>query len=259
MLMRLAFAGIRSRLLASALTIGIAGAAVAMIVLALEVRSTGIDPWQRTFDEANGAHVLAFAHSRADAVAVGALPDVIERGAPVPLATVTAGPTGRTDRVQLAGLSGRTAVNTPVTTSGSRLREGGIVLERSFADALGIEPGTTLKLRGERGSIELPVLGTAVVPSQPRYPRSNPGLAWVTPHTLARVEPDRSLWRWSEAVRLADAAAAAAFTQRAAVALPEASRSGNLYLQTWEAQRQSALDDAQGTQVIVTLFTILLL
>ena len=60
MLMRLAFAGIRTRLLASALTIAIAAAAVATIVLALEVRSSGIEPWQRTFDEANGAHVLAF-------------------------------------------------------------------------------------------------------------------------------------------------------------------------------------------------------
>ena len=60
LLFRLAFAGIRSRLLASALTIAIAGAAAATIVLALEVRSSGLDPWQRTFDAANGAHVLAF-------------------------------------------------------------------------------------------------------------------------------------------------------------------------------------------------------
>ena len=49
LLLKLAFAGIRSRLLASALTIAIAGAAAAMIVLALEVRSSGLDPWQRTF------------------------------------------------------------------------------------------------------------------------------------------------------------------------------------------------------------------
>ena len=60
LLFRLAFAGIRSRLLASALTIAIAGAASATIVLALEVRSTGLDPWQQTFDAANGAHVLAY-------------------------------------------------------------------------------------------------------------------------------------------------------------------------------------------------------
>ena len=74
LLFRLAFAGIRSRLLASALTIAIAGAAAATIVLALEVRSSGRDPWQQTFDAANGAHVLALVPSQADALALAALP-----------------------------------------------------------------------------------------------------------------------------------------------------------------------------------------
>ncbi len=109
LLFKLAFAGIRSRLLASALTIAIAGAAAATIVLALEVRSSGRDPWQQTFDAANGAHVLAFAHSRADARAIADLTGVTERGAPVPLVTATLGPTlgppGSPDRVELAGLS----------------------------------------------------------------------------------------------------------------------------------------------------------
>ena len=74
LLFRLAFAGIRSRLLASALTIAIAGAASATIVLALEVRSSGLDPWQQTFAAANGAHVLAFVPSQADARALQSYP-----------------------------------------------------------------------------------------------------------------------------------------------------------------------------------------
>src|SRR5262249_36637513 len=75
-LVRLAFAGIRSRLLASALTIVIGAAAVATIVIALEVRSAGVDPWQRTFDAANGAHVLAFAPTRSEALRISELPGV---------------------------------------------------------------------------------------------------------------------------------------------------------------------------------------
>jgi len=255
MLFKLAFAGIRSRLLASALTIAIAGAASATIVLALEVRSSGLDPWQETFDAANGAHVLAYASSEADARALAELPGVTERGAPVPLATVAVGPQGSTDRAFLAGLSRPTAVNVPVLTAGSQLREGGIVLERSLADALGIEVGATLAVTSGRGSIDLPVLGTAVVPSQPRYPRRNPGLAWVTPATLERVEPDRTRWRWTEALRLANPSASAAFTERAATTL----RSGDLSFETWQVQRDYALGDAQPVQVIVTTFTILLL
>jgi putative ABC transport system permease protein len=255
LLLRLAFAGIRSRLLASALTIAIAGAAAATIVLALEVRSSGRDPWQQTFDAANGAHVLASVPSQADARALAELPGVTQRGAPVPLATTTVGPSGSTERVELAGLSGRTAVNRPVLTAGSPLREGGIVLERSLAKALGIEVGATLAVTGSRGPIALSVLGTAVVPSQPRYPRRNPGLAWVTPATLERVEPDRNRWRWTEALRLANPSAAAAFTKRAAAGFPATT----LYFETWQDQRDFALDDAQPTQLIATTFTVLLL
>ena len=254
LIFRLAFAGIRSRLLASALTIAIAGAASATIVLALEVRSSGLDPWQQTFDAANGAHVLAFAPSQAAARALAELPGVTERGAPVPLATATVGPRGSTDRVFLAGLSGRPAVNMPVLTAGSPLREDGILLERSLAEALGIEVDDSLAVTGRHGSIDLPVLGTAVVPSQSRYPRSNPGLAWVTPTTLERVEPDRSRWRWTEAVRLANPSSAAAFTQQAAAGIP-----GDLSFETWQVQRDYALGDAQPTQVIAATFTILLL
>jgi putative ABC transport system permease protein len=256
MLFKLAFAGIRSRLLASAITIAIAAAAVTTIVLTLEVRSSGVDPWQRTFAEANGAHVLAFVPSQADAAAIGDLPGVTERSAPVPLVWATVGPRGSTDQVQLAGLSDRTAVNKPALTAGSQLRDDGIVLERSLANALGIEVGATLELTGRRGSIEIPVLGTAVVPSQPRYPRRRPGLAWVTRTTLDRIEPDRARWSWSEAVRLADPSAAAAFTERAAAGIPATAPH---YFETWQNQRDNALADAQGTQVIVTIFTVLLL
>ena len=264
LLFKLAFAGIRSRLLASALTIAIAGAAAATIVLALEVRSSGRDPWQQTFDAANGAHVLVFAHSQADARAIANLPGVTERDAPVPLVTATLGPTlglpGSTDRVELAGLSGRTAVNTPVRTSGSQLREGGVVLERSLARALGIEAGATLELTTRRGSVDLPVLGTAVVPSQPRYPRRNPGLAWITRATLERVEPDPTRWRWTEALRLANPSAAAAFTERAAAGFSATTLgTGALYFESWQDQRDNALADAQPIELIVTMYTILLL
>lgn len=255
LLFRLAFAGIRSRLLASALTIAIAAAASATIVLALEVRSSGLDPWRETFAAANGAHVLAYVPSPAAARTLSGLPGVSDYGAPMPLVTVAAEPRGGTEHVQLAGLSRRTRVNRPVPTAGSPPRGSGIVLERSFAKALGLEVGATLAVTGPHGSINLPVLGTAVVPSQARYPRSNPGLAWVTIATLERVEPDRSQWRWTEALRLANPSAAAAFTEQAAARFP----AGAVAFETWQQQRDTALDDAQPTEVIATTFTILLL
>ena len=252
-LVRLAFAGIRSRALASVLTILLSSAAAATIVLALEVGATARDPWQRTFTAANGAHVLANVPTQADARAIAALPGVAERDEPVPIAVASVARHGGTERLLLAGLPAR--INVPVRTSGSALREDGVVLERSFAEALGLAVGTPLRLAGAGGPIEFPILGTAISPSQPRYPRSNPGLAWVRRATLERIEPDHSRWHWTQAIRLANAAAAPAFAARAAASLP----AGTASVATWEDQREEALRDAQPIGIILTTYTILLL
>ena len=254
-LVKLAFAGIRSRLLASALTILLSSAAAATIVLALEVGETARDPWQRTFDAANGAHVLAYVASETDARAIATLPGVAERDEPVANAIATVAAGGGTDRLQLAGLRSPPHVNAPVRTEGAAPPADGIVLERSFADALGLRVGTTLRLAAAGGPIELPVVGTAISPSQARYPRSNPGLAWVTRGTLERIEPDRSRWRWTQAIRLTDPAAASAFAARVAASLPPATASVN----TWQDQRAEALRDAEPIGIILTTYTIVLL
>jgi putative ABC transport system permease protein len=252
-LAKLAFAGIRSRLLASALTILLSGAAAATIVIALEVGATVRDPWQRTFDAANGAHVLADVPSEADATEIVALPGVAEHDDPVPHARVAAG--SGNDYLQLTGLRAPARIDKPLRTGGSNVRDGGIVLERSFAEAVGIRVGETIRLAGAAGPIGLPVVGTAISPSQPRYPRRNPGLAWVTRATLARVAPDRDQWRWTQAIRLADPAAAPAFAERASASFP----AGTVAVDTWQDQRDEALREAEPIQIILTTYTIVLL
>src|SRR5262245_40959080 len=102
-LLKLSFSGIRSRLLASLLTILLTGAAAATIVLTLEVGSTARDPWLRTFDAAHGAHVLATVSSEAEAQTVANLPGVAERDRPVLIATATMIVDGREVRAFLAG------------------------------------------------------------------------------------------------------------------------------------------------------------
>jgi putative ABC transport system permease protein len=258
-LVKLAFAGIRSRLLASALTVLLSSAAAATIVLALEVGATGRDPWQRTFDAANGADVIAVVPSEADARTVAALPGVAERDPAVPsaMATVTTSP-GGTEPLELAGLRPPTRINAPVRTEGSELRAGGILLERSLAEALGLQVGTTLQFAAPDGPIELPVIGTAISPSQPRYPRRNPGLAWVTRATLERIEPDRDRWFWTQGIRLTDPANAPAFAGRAAASLASLPP-GAALVSTWQQQRAEALLDAQPIAIILTTYTIVLL
>ena len=253
LLVRLAFAGIRSRLLASVLTVLLCSAAAATIVLALEVGATARDPWQRTFEAANGPHVFANVQSEADARKIADLPGVGERGDPVP--NTNAAVVGRTDRLQLAAPPSPPQVDKPVPIEGSTQPANGIVVERSFAEALGLSVGTALRLATPAGSIELPVVGTAVSPGQPRYPRRNPGLAWVTPATLTQLQPDSSRWRWTQAIRLTDPAAAPAFVGSAGASLPP----GTAAIETWEDQRDSALQDSAPTRLILTTYTIVLL
>jgi putative ABC transport system permease protein len=257
-LFRLAFAGMRSRLLAAILTIVIAAAAAATLVVALEVRASGVDPWQRTFDAAHGAHVLATTSSLADARAIAALPGVAERDGPVPFTPAHASIAGRDEPVILAGLGGQPTINAPVRTEGTARPGSGIVLERSFAGALHIPVGNTILVSTPTGPLRLAVVGTAVSPSVPRYPRSNPGFGWVSRDNLQRIQPDQRHWSWQQPVRLADPAAAPAFVQAAGAALPPAAAEDRGFA-TWQEQRDEALLDSQPITVILSMFTILLL
>jgi len=167
-------------LLASILTVLVCGAAAATIVITLEVGSTGVTPWNRTFDVANGAHILVTASSEQDALAVADLPGVAESDEPLPRIRATLVIQEKDVRVLLSGLTGPPSINLPLLTRGSALSPGGIVLERSMATALGVDLGTKVSVVTVDGPLELEVLGIAISPSQPRYPRSNPGIGWVT-------------------------------------------------------------------------------
>jgi ABC-type lipoprotein release transport system permease subunit len=245
-LIRLAFSGIRSRALASALTVFLAAAAAATVVLALEVGETGRDPWQRTFVAAHGAHVLANVGSEREARALQSLEGVTEAGAPVPEMTVDVETAAGLEPLRLFGLAGRPRVNVPV---GTATPGGGIVLERSVADVLGLETRVTV------AGHSLRVAGTAILPSVSRFPRSNPGRAWVDRATLERLQPDRSQWRWSEALRIADPAAARSVADH----ILAGAEPGTVDVVTWEDQRASVLMDAAPLQLILAMYTIVLL
>ena len=253
-LVRLAFSGIRSRILASTLTVLLAGAAAATVVLALEVGDTGRDPWERTFAAAHGAHVLANVPTEEAARSLGSLDGVTESDQPVPQAVVDVEVGNGTEPLLLSGISGRPRVNAPVRTAGTASPSDGIVLERSFAAALGLDVGARLRLTGP-ADVTLPVVGTAILPSQARYPRSNPGVAWVSLPTLEQLQPDRDQWTWVQALRLADPASAGAVADSVLVGSP----TRNVYVQTWEDQRDLALQEAAPLQLILTMYTVVLL
>lgn len=248
-LARLAFSGIRSRLLASILTIVLAGTAAATVVLALQIGQTNRDPWQRTFDAAHGAHVLVGVPTEDRARALASLDGVGEAAEPVAETTLDLDTAGGPVKLFVDGLSAPPTVNAPVATAGVVDPGNGIVLERSLAAALGLSVGSEVKVGGQ----DLPVVGTAILPSQPRYPRSNPGLSWVSRPTLERLAPERDQWRWTEALRLSDPGSARVVADAAVAGSADAS------VLTWQEQRDSALQEAAPLQLVLTMYAMVLL
>ena len=143
------------------------------------------------------------------------------------------------------------------------------MLEQSLARALGLGIGSQIDLTSvlpgqppgtnadadNSTTVRLTVAGTAVLPSQPRFPRSNPGLAWVRVGDLDRVQPDRSRWLWTQAVRLNEPDSAAAFAD----AVLDELGPGDAAVSTKDQQRADALLDTQPVVLIVTAYSLALL
>jgi len=252
---KLAFAGIRTRLLASVITVLLAATATSTIVLAFEVGASARDPWQRTFDAANGAHVLADVPTEADARDIAARPGVAEADEPTPITTAQARLPAGTEALLIVGLDSRPTVNVPIAVDGAHDPGAGIVLEHSLADAVGITVGDTLRLQAPSGPVDLNVVGTAISPSVSRYPRQNPGLAWVSRSTLEAVQPDSSQWNWLAPIRLVDPTLERAFADDVFRSFPPRT----VYTITAGEQRENTLIETQPTSLILTTYTIVIL
>ena len=122
-------------------------------------------------------------------------PGVTAHSGPFPVAGAVIRARGLTAPVFVEGRSQQpAAVDQPEPTSGSWVRPGGIVLERTFAEALGVSVGDRVTVDGR----SFTVAGVAVTAAEPPYPNlcyvgcqggfpsnaqqinGSPGLAWVT-------------------------------------------------------------------------------
>ncbi|MDF4251365.1 FtsX-like permease family protein [Streptomyces sp. WMMB303] len=97
-------------------------------------------------------------------------PGVEELADPVPGFSTTIHAHGRTEHAAVEGRE-RTAsaVDRPLVTSGTWVRSGGAVIERGFAQALGLQVGDRVTIGGRR----YPVIGTAISAATAVYPWGN--------------------------------------------------------------------------------------
>jgi ABC-type lipoprotein release transport system permease subunit len=153
----------------------------------------------------------------------------------------------------VAEVQGRSPAPTPVdrphVVDGTWVRRGGVVIERAFAQALGVSVGDRVALAGR----ELPVVGVAVSAALPAYPQlctfgcilddpswhqAQPGLIWTDRATVDSLATAREPLVHMLYLRLRDPDAATAFAADHTARSP-----AGPFLQSWQdvARRHAEL------------------
>jgi putative ABC transport system permease protein len=255
---RLASRDLRYRPAQGVLLLLVMMAATTALTLGLALRGVTAQPYQRTRAATHGPDVLATAFplrtgpaadlaALADVAPLARAPGVVRRSGPFPVAFPVLRAHGHTDAVLAEGRGVAPAsVDQPKLTQGSWLRNGGIVVERSFADALGIHAGDRVTLNGRPFRVAgvavtaaLPTSGIGFLEGSPQWP--NPGLIWLTETAARRLATSAHPLGYLLNVRLAHRAGAEAFANRYTAGGNASSNNGNPYLIPWQTiSRQDA-------------------
>lgn len=253
-IVRLGFAGLRGRLMPAALTFVLIAAAAATVGLALQIHRVADDPWERTFRATNGAHVIASGNPDA-LVRVAGLPGVADATPPISGVVTTLRSDGRAFGLRALGLGASPpAIERPLVTDGRWVRgEGEIVLERSYARALGIGPGVRVTVATTEGPLALAVVGVAARAGGEPYPDSQPGAGFVTGATVGAIQPDPARQETTIALRLTDPGMVDETIGRAAAI------DGRLLLESWQERRAEANDRNRITTIVLSTFSVIVL
>jgi ABC-type lipoprotein release transport system permease subunit len=253
-------------------------AATTTLTLGLTLHGVTDKPYEKTRQATNGPDVVAsadatppeFGGQPANLTGLKALArasGVTGDSGPFPVAWTTLTAEGETVNVRAEGRdSAPAAVDQPKLTQGSWVRNGGVVLEAAFADALGVEAGDSITLNGRT----FPVVGVAVTAATAPYPDSclgfcgpspgDAGLVWLTRADARSLASDARSLSYVSYLKLADPAAAAAFvdTRTPPENAPPGTRASDPapappFLQSWQGiSEQSAQLVATQRRVLLT-------
>ncbi|MGI5242489.1 FtsX-like permease family protein [Dactylosporangium sp. CA-139066] len=223
LVLRLLLRDLRRRPTETVLLLVAIAAATGTLTLGLALDDVAARPYEQTRSLTAGPDVVLTPRLTGDdalaqlAAAAGA-DGVAAHSGPFPIAFVTMTAAGKKAHTVVEGRDGTpVAVDRPALTDGGWVRPGGVVVERAFADALGVRVGDTVAIEGR----DLRVLGIAVTAARPNYPYAGwhhpgsvlverGGLVWVDTADLAALTGGRPL-QYELNLRLTDRQAAAAY------------------------------------------------
>jgi putative ABC transport system permease protein len=147
--------------------------------------------------------------------ALSRAPGVVGVSGPYPVALARLTAPGIDTEAQAQGRDlAPAAVDQPQLTAGSWVRAGGAVIERGFADALGLHVGSEIHLNGR----SFRVSGIAVSTAQCFYPVSTPGVIWVTRGEAGQLATPQEPLGYVLNLKLADPSSGQVFMNGAAAA-----------------------------------------
>ncbi|MFI7639982.1 FtsX-like permease family protein [Nonomuraea sp. NPDC049400] len=218
-------ADLRARKAQAVLTVLTVAGIVAALITAATLLEDGTNPWRSLFAQTDGAHVWLYTDDSPQ-VALGGIDGVTQVAGPYRSAPVTVAQEGKKEPAALRAMPATPPqVAHPVVAEGRWLdssQPDGVVVERSFATSLRLRigaPFTIIALSGERHTLY--VRGIADSAEQGFYPQWTPGLAYVLPAMLNRIEPMLSRSEWVTGLRLADPDATQVVSQRVVVMLED--------------------------------------
>jgi putative ABC transport system permease protein len=225
---RLAVRDLRRHVAQALLLLLAVTAATAVLTLGLALSGVTSQPYQQTRAATRGPDVVAYIQSPSTAGRLIHASGVTRYSGPFPLVYGVLKAGGHTAGVEAEGRSqSQAAVDQPKLTAGSWIRPGGVVIERTFAEALRVGVGSRITINGH----PFTVAGIAVSAAKPAYPNicyaggcepmlngaapKNTGLVWATePDVVAMPVAAAPLNTYVLDLQLSHPDQAAAFASR---------------------------------------------
>jgi putative ABC transport system permease protein len=207
--LRWARADLRARRGQALITVVVVAGVVASLLLATMLLQGAVNPWQQLFARTRGADVLIYFQNGTNTKELRYVAGIREIGKPYQAASATLEQSAVRSPVELRAMKpAPRTMSTPLMVAGTWLRSSapdGAVIEASFAQAVHVGVGDQIIVLGIDGiKVQMRVIGVADTADQGFYPQWTPGLLWVQPRLLTKVEPNPSETQEIVGLRLYD-------------------------------------------------------